>query len=138
MKLALSKAWLPAGLQHDIWLWAHDTPHACVMRGVTVITWPLLRGVVGAIPLKISQLKSGVCQYAPLGYVCVNPCYQCEIAENTGIDHFCGECRLRPMVYTTDITNPFPGGYTRTCGDYSPRRAYLRRHGIWDDSDEEW
>ena len=79
-------------------------------------------------------LKACVSMVAPLGYVCVNPCERCEFAEDTGSDHFCGACRRRPMVYTTDFTDPFLGGHKRTCGYETPRAAYLRRRR-WDDAD---
>jgi len=45
MNFALSKTWLPVGLQRDIWLWAHDTPSARVMRDVKVTSRPLQRGL---------------------------------------------------------------------------------------------
>ena len=78
------------------------------------------------------------CTYSrPLGYVCINPCNRCEFAETIGSDNFCGACRRRPMVYTTDFTDPFLGGHTRTCDYETPRAAYLRRRHYWDDSDED-
>ena len=131
MKFALSKAWLPPDVQHSIWLWAHDTPHARVMRDVTVTDWT---GRLG-LPLKQLTLKSGVRHRAALGRSCVNPCYQCELAEMTGVSEFCGECRSRPTVRASFLAQPFLGLTVRTCGDLTPRTAYVRRQAL-DGGDE--
>ena len=136
MLFALSKNWLPPDVQRIIWLWAHDTPHARVMRDVSIIPWqaPEHWALGRGLPVQQLILKAGVRMIAPLGYVCVNPCERCEFAEDIGSDQFCGACRRRPMVYTTDFTDPFLGGHTRTCGYETPRAAYLRRRH-WDDAD---
>ena len=134
MIFALSKNWLPLDVQHIIWIWAHDTPHARIMRNVSIIPWqaPEHWALGRGLPIQQLIMKSGVRMAAPLGYLCVNPCDQCKFHENTGIGDICGECRRRPMVYTTNVTNPFPGGRTRTCGFQNPRAAYLRRRLIWE------
>ena len=132
MKFALSKNWLPPDVQNDIWLLAHDTPHARVMRDVTVTSRPLQRG----LPMKQLTLKSGVRHRSALGRSCVNPCYQCEIAEMTGVNGFCGMCRSRPLVNTTILPNTFLGLTVRTCGDFTPCTAYVRRQRRAFDSGE--
>ena len=132
MNFALSKTWLPVGLQRDIWLWAHDTPSARVMRDVKVTSRPLQRG----LPMKQLKLTAGVRHRSALGRSCVNPCYQCELAENTGVSEFCGHCRSRPIVYATFLRDPYLGLSVRICGDLTPRTTYLRRHNRnEDDSD---
>ena len=137
MKFALNKTWLPADLQHNIWMWAHDTPHARIMRDVAIIKWqaPEHWALGRGLPMQQILLRPGVRMVAPLGYVCINPCNRCEFAEIIGSDHFCGTCRRRPMVHTTEFKDPFLGAHTRTCGYATPRAAYLRHRRYWDDSD---
>ena len=106
------------------------------MRSVGIVKWQAPEHWASGRGLPVCQLilNEDVRMIAPLGYVCVNPCKQCEFAETIGSDNFCGACRRRPMVYTTEFTDPFLGGYTRTCGYETPRTAYLRRRH-WYDSD---
>ena len=132
MKFALSNNWRPVDVQHNIWLLGHDTPHARVMRDVTVISRPSRRG----LPMKQLELKSGVRHRSALGRSCVNPCYQCELAEMTGVSEFCGRCRSRPLVRTTILPNPFLGLTVHICGDLTPHTACLRRQRGAFDGDE--
>ena len=136
MKFALSKKWLPERLQSQIWLLAHDAPHARVMRDVTVICRPSQRG----LPIKQLRLKSGVHHRTAYGRSCVNPCYQCEMADMTGVSEFCGRCRNRLTVRTTNITDdPFLGLTVQMCQDLTPRAEYMprRRFGVGSDDDDD-
>ena len=53
----------------------------------------------------------------------------------TGVSEFCGECRSRPTVRASFLAQLFLGLTVRTCGDLTPRTAYVRRQAL-DGGDE--
>ena len=121
MRFAVSESWLPADMQSMVWHYSFVTPSAEVMKGVSIqdITYRNR-----CLPRKRLETKDGVHAKIAMGVCIVNPCGQCDMAEE-GIGYYCGTCRSRPVVMKSFYRESYLGGSTPRIRDASPRSNYV-------------
>ena len=123
MRFAVNKHWLKSDIQKMVWQYSFETPSAKVMKGVSIQSF----NYQNRWPRKRLTTKSGVHAKVAMGRSMVNPCHQCEMAENFGSNHDSGGCRSRPVVMRSLYEDSYLGGSTPQCRDESPRRCYLKK-----------
>ena len=121
MKVPLSKFWLPADLQNLVWHMASVTPSAKVIKEVTIESL----GNTQQRPRKRITTKGNARALIGMGRSMVNPCLQCEFADDTGAGEYCGTCRSRPTVMQSFYDVSYLGACGSQCRSASPRRSYL-------------
>ena len=118
----LDKTGLTAELVENVILCCYKTPTARMLKDVEI---PLgCRKLL--VPKPPTQILVGT------GRSCVNPCEQCDFAEQTGEGGFCGQCRSRPLVMRRRagaiyLFSLSAHGLARSSD--SPRTSYLRNLG---------
>ena len=128
-KAQFEKVDLHKSIKEEINKFIYKTPSAMVIKGVSIpVGWR-----------KKLLTYQGTMIRVGTGRSMVNPCEACEMAEMTGTDGYCGQCRSRPRVRslrTIQADDGFPLTYSiylfslsahglARSGD-SPRTSYER------------
>ena len=121
MRFAVSESWLPTDMQSMVWHYSFVTMSTEVMKGVSIdhINYRACRWA-----RKRLETTYGVHAKIVVGVCIVNPCGQCDMAEE-GIGYDCGKCRPRPVVMKSIYIHSLLGGATTQCRYAPPRTTYV-------------
>ena len=103
-------------------MFVHKT--AVLMKTITLEALAVRRN--GLSTLRITTTP-GVSRQTYMGRSMINPCYQCDMADMTGMGGYCGRCRSQPR----SCRHYFAQGVFGSCGEYtdrSPRQAALHKY----------